>query len=257
MTSRIFIKPPDFQGSGSITSDSHSLWDDIPKRLHRRSIPSSDSLFDQKGPHASLKTLLATLLLILAMMSCKLSPKQIAQKMVSETTTAQYQFDMAIASAIAKTENAKSSTENTDQPGDIDIQPHSSATPIPALSPNPNGTSITDTEVTILEWEMGKGIDFSTFKIRQPTPNFGGQDTVYIIVHTVVHSSSSPSYRGEWYDSSGMLWLIEEGPLSIGESLWYLSADPPSPSDWPLGEYEVRLSVDGQQIFSWSFTVED
>jgi hypothetical protein len=176
--------------------------------------------------------------------------------MVSETTTAQYQFDMAVASAVAKTESVKVSSSPTEQPRALDIQPYSFATPIPRISPQPEGLA-PDVKVAILEWDMGKGINPFTFTIRQPTLKFGPQDSIYILLHTIASGSVSPSYRSEWYDSRGMLWLAEEGSISLGESFWYLFSNPPSLTDWTPDEYLVKLFVNGEQISTFTFTVEE
>ena len=143
MDSRISTKMKYSQASGSIPPDSRSSWDEIPGKLHQHSVYASDMLHWRRIPHIPIKILAGVILLILTTMSCKLSPKQLALTMVSETTTAQYQFDLAVASAIAKTEWAKSSSSPTERPRDLDIQPFSLATPIPSiLSPSPSASRL-------------------------------------------------------------------------------------------------------------------
>jgi hypothetical protein len=54
-----------------------------------------------------------------------------------------------------------------------------------------------------------------------------------------------------------MLWLAEEGSISLGESFWYLFSNPPSLTDWTPDEYLVKLFVNGEQFSTFTFTVEE
>lgn len=90
-------------------------------------------------------------------------------------------------------------------------------------------------------------------KVQHPTQRFGARDTIYLAVSTTGVANSAVV---------GVKWTYQDGQ-TVNDSSQTIAPDGPAvttfhiskPDGWPTGNYEAVISIDGEQVWSGSFTV--
>jgi hypothetical protein len=120
--------------------------------------------------------------------------------------------------------------------------------PAPAPAPAPAG-------VTVSSVSLGKAVGADK-KVTAPTDTFAKGDTIYASVDTI--GSGSATLAAKWtYTKDGKTVPVKEDTATI-------SASGPSttefhiskPDGWPVGTYQVDVSVDGKPAGTKAFNVK-
>lgn len=107
--------------------------------------------------------------------------------------------------------------------------------------------------VEVTEVALGRAIGADK-TVTEPTTTFRPTDTIYASVRTEGTAVSS---------TIGARWTFEDGQV-VDESSQTIAPTGPevtefhisNPGGWPVGSYEVAISLDGQAVETQSFTVE-
>ena len=117
--------------------------------------------------------------------------------------------------------------------------------------PAPSPTATAEVEVT--EVSLGRAIGADK-TVTEPTTTFGPTDTIYASVRTEGTAASS-MISARWTFEDGQ--VVDESSQSIaptGPEVTEFHVS--NPAGWPVGNYEVAISLDGQPVETQSFTVE-
>lgn len=115
----------------------------------------------------------------------------------------------------------------------------------------PASTATAGVEIT--EVTLGKAVGADK-AVSEATTTFGPTDTIYVSIRT---EGTAPSA------TLAARWTFEDGQV-VDESSQTIAPTGPEvtefhiskPDGWPIGAYEVAISLDGQPVESQSFTVE-
>jgi hypothetical protein len=115
----------------------------------------------------------------------------------------------------------------------------------------PASTATAGVEIT--EVTLGKAVGADK-AVSEATTTFEPTDTIYVSVRT---EGTAPSA------TLAARWTFEDGQV-VDESSQTIAPTGPEvtefhiskPDGWPVGSYEVAISLDGQPVESQSFTVE-
>jgi hypothetical protein len=157
--------------------------------------------------------------------------------------TMRSKFAFALIAAFAVTLAACGKKEEAPKPA-----PAPTPAAVPAPAPAPAG--VTATTVTV-----GKSIGADK-KVTAAAEAFAKGDTIYASVETT--GTGSAMLKAKWtYSKGGQTALVKEDTMTVNTTgpavnEFHIA----KPDGWPLGDYEVEVTIDGKPVATKKFAVK-
>ena len=129
--------------------------------------------------------------------------------------------------------------------------PAKAPTPTPQVQTPPPAPAI----VSVANISLGKALGPDK-KVAAATDTFAKGDTIYAVVETT--GSGNATLKAKWtYHRGGKTAPVNEGSQTISAtgpaaSEFHIS----KPDGWPLGDYQVEISLDGKPVGTKKFVVK-
>ncbi|HET9817811.1 MAG TPA: hypothetical protein VFP92_01430 [Rhodanobacteraceae bacterium] len=157
---------------------------------------------------------------------------------------------LAIALALATT-LALSACSNNDTASGSAPMPATSAPASPPVA-TPPAAPESPVPVSVASVDLGTAVGANQ-EVTSPTTTFTPQDTIYASVSTL--GSGNATLEAKWTYQDGQ--SVKDDTKSIAPTGPATTAFSISkPDGWPVGDYHVKISLDGKQVASKDFSVK-
>ena len=155
-------------------------------------------------------------------------------------------FALALASTVALAACGKK-----EPPAPPPPPPAAAPAPAPTTAPPPAPVGVSVSTVT-----LGKAVGADK-KVNAATDTFAAKDTIYASVDTTGTGTAKLAAKWTFTTKDGKTVPVKEDAATItptgpATSEFHIS----KPDGWPVGTYQVEISVDGKSAGTKSFTVK-